>query len=83
MNASRCAWSFVPLMNFHARSCSLGSRDLAQQIASLSPDTTVKLGILRSREERVVIVKLGGELVKTEQLSATSQFNGEWRVVYA
>ena len=61
-------------------------RELAQQIASYSADTRVKLSILRSGNEITVFVKLGefpnGGLAKTEQLSGSARFNGEWRVVY-
>jgi hypothetical protein len=62
------------------------SRDLAQQIASLSSDTKLKLRILRSGNEIAVFAKLGkipsGGFAKTEQLSGSTRFNGEWRVVY-
>jgi membrane-associated protease RseP (regulator of RpoE activity) len=62
------------------------SRDLAQQIASLSSDTKLKLRILRSGNEIAVVVKLGkipsGGFAKTEQLSGSTRFNGDWRVVY-
>jgi membrane-associated protease RseP (regulator of RpoE activity) len=61
-------------------------RDLAQQIASFSSDTRVKLSILRSGNEITVFVKLGklpsDGLAKTEQLSGNTRFNGEWRVLY-
>jgi hypothetical protein len=61
------------------------SRDLAQQIASLASDATVKLGILRSGNETAVFVRLGkfpsGGVATTEP-SGSTRYNGKWRVVF-
>jgi hypothetical protein len=62
------------------------SRDLAQQIASLSSDAKVKLGIFRNGNETAVFVKLGkipsGGSAKTEPSLGSARFNGKWRVVF-
>jgi Caspase domain/PDZ domain len=63
------------------------TRDFAQQIANLAPNTKVTLGIFRDRREATLMATLGKlptiDPSRANQSTLISQFNGEWRVVYS